>query len=110
MLTRQRKRSRLSGLILPGVTAAYLAYFGFWSFHGDYGIWAATQLQADAVRLQAELDALVKQHDDLKRHIALLGPDAVEADLLDEKARAELEMARPDEIVIFDSARSGARQ
>ncbi|MFO1183996.1 MAG: septum formation initiator family protein [Bauldia sp.] len=105
MLTRQRKRRRFTtALILPVVAAAFFAYFGYWGLHGDYGLLAEEQLTVDAARLQVELDGLRRQVDDYKRRIALLGRDGLEADMLDERARAALDMARPDEIVIPNAA------
>lgn len=109
LLTRQHKRRRLSALLLPAVAAAYFAYFGYWALNGDRGLIAEEQLAEDAARLQLELDGLKRQTDEFKRHIALLSLDGLEADILDEKARAALELARPDEIVILDAARPARR-
>ena len=98
--TRQRKRSNLKRLILPAVAIVYLAYFGFWAFHGHYGIWAKARFESEAASLNAELVDLTSQRTALERRVALLRSDAVDQDLLDEQARQALNLLQPNDLVI----------
>jgi cell division protein FtsB len=103
MTTRQFRHSILPRLILPAVAAAYLAYFGFWAFHGHYGVWAKTRLEGEATELQAELAALKEQRRALEHRVKLLRPESIDPDMLDEQARQALNFLRPNEVVL-DSA------
>ncbi len=106
--TRQRKRSNLKRLILPAVAIAYLAYFGFWAFHGHYGIWAKARFESEAAALDAELADLKAQRASFERRVALLRPESVDQDLLDEQARQALNMLQPNDLVV-DTAQQKIR-
>lgn len=110
MTTRQRRNSRfLSFLILPVIAAAFLSYFGFWMFHGYYGVFSKAQLDLQAAELRAELADLKAQRRDLERRIALLRPESIDPDLVDERARESLNVMRPDELVVFTDITGGGR-
>jgi cell division protein FtsB len=103
MTTRQFRRSILPRLILPLVAAAYLAYFGFWAFHGHYGVWAKARLESEAQDLRVELAGVKEQRLELEHRVTLLRSESIDPDLLDEQARQALNLLRPNEIVL-DSA------
>ena len=100
MATRQHRRSWLPRLILPAIAAAYLGYFGFWAFHGHYGIWAKARLEADAQQLDTELASLSAQRTALERRVMLLRPQSVDQDMLDELVRQALNLLQPNDVVI----------
>jgi cell division protein FtsB len=106
--TRQRRQSNLKRLILPAVAVAYLAYFGFWAFHGHYGIWAKARFESEAAALNAELADLSSQRTSMERRVALLRSESVDQDLLDEQARQALNMLQPNDLVI-DTAQQKTR-
>jgi cell division protein FtsB len=103
MTTRQFRHSILPRLILPAIATAYLAYFGFWAFHGHYGAWAKARLEGEAHELGSELAGLKEQRAALDRRVKLLRSESIDPDLLDEQARQALNFLRPNEIVL-DSA------
>jgi cell division protein FtsB len=94
MWTRHHKKKKYGRFALPAVTIAFLSYFGYHSVHGDYGLKAGQQFDRLQVARSAELDKLVKQRMQLEKEVSLLS---------DEKARYQLNMSRPDEIVIFNT-------
>lgn len=100
MVTRQHRQSILNRLWMPLITAAFLGYFGFHAFNGYYGIWSRDRLQADAVRLTAELESLKHQHAELEGRVAVLRADNLDADMVDIEARAALNRLRPDEVLL----------
>lgn len=51
------------------------------------------------------LAAVEAERSTLERRVALLRPAHLDRDMLDEQARRELNLASPDEIVIFDKSR-----
>ena len=103
MWTRHHKKRKFGRLILPAVTVAFLSYFGYHSVHGDYGLRAAQDFERQRIARSAELAELVGRRQRLERQVELLSDGSLERDMMDEKARYQLNMSRPDEIVIFDS-------
>ena len=100
MFTRQRRQSPLRRLWMPLLTAGFLGYFGYHAFTGSYGMWAMDRMTGEAVGLQADLDKLRAERTGLEGRVAMLRPESLDADLVDTKARAELNLLRPDEVVI----------
>ncbi|WP_454286800.1 FtsB family cell division protein [Rhizobium arsenicireducens] len=102
MWTRHHKKRKLGQFILPAVTIAFLSYFGYHSIHGDYGLRAAQEFERQRLARSGELAKLVGHRQQLERQVELLSDGSLERDMIDEKARYQLNMSRPDEIVIFD--------
>jgi cell division protein FtsB len=103
MWTRHHKQSKTGRLIVPGVAAALIAYFGFHAYSGDYGIYSRYRLEARTVELQAQLDAIRAQRIALEQRVQLLHDGTLEKDMLDEQARKALNVAHVDEIIIMKS-------
>ena len=103
MWTRHHKQSKTGRLIVPGVAAALITYFGFHAYHGEYGIYSRYRLEARTVELQAQLDAIRGQRLMLEQRVQLLHDGTLEKDMLDEQARKALNVAHVDEIIIMKS-------
>ena len=101
MWTRQHKQRNTGRLIVPAVSALFLAYFGFHAYHGEFGIYSKYLYEAQAVELQARLDAVKAQRVGMERRVQLLQDGTLEKDMLDEQARRALNLSQPDEIVIM---------
>jgi cell division protein FtsB len=108
MATRQRRTSFLGKLVLPAVLVAVLGYFGYHLVNGDLGMRAREVMAAEKTALQARHAALVAERKRLEARVKLLRPDAIDADLADERARTQLGYAHPDEIVVFRGAEKSA--
>ena len=67
MWTRQHKQRNTGRLIVPSISALFLAYFGFHAYHGEFGIYSKYQLEDRAVELQARLDVVRAARLDLER-------------------------------------------
>ncbi len=102
MWTRHHKKRKFGRLVLPAVTIAFLSYFGYHSIHGDYGLRAGQEFERQRIVRSAELAELVSHRQQLERQVELLSDGSLERDMMDEKARYQLNMSRPDEFVIFD--------
>jgi cell division protein FtsB len=100
MTTRQHKNSRLRRWLLPIGSVAVVAYFGYHSFNGDYGIWSRDRMQREAISLEAELASLKGQREALAKRAQLLRPESLDPDMIDERARRNLNVVHPDELVI----------
>ncbi len=103
MWTKHHKKRRLGRFVMPLITVAFLSYFGYHSIHGDYGLIATEEFERQRVVRQAELEALTEKRKALELQVSLLSGGSMEKDILDEKARYELNVSRADEIVIFNS-------
>lgn len=101
MWTRQRKRTRRSRFVLPALTLACLAYFGFHALHGSFGLYSSEQLALRKASLTSELEGLVRERETLERQVALLQDDRVERDMLDEQARRALNYTQARDLTIL---------
>lgn len=103
MFTRHHKKRKLGRFVLPLITFAFISYFGYHSIHGDFGLIATDQFERQRLDRQVELDSLTTKRKTLELQVSLLSDGSMEKDILDEKARYELNVSRADEIVIFNS-------
>ncbi len=101
MWTRQHKQRNTGRLIVPAVSAVFLAYFGFHAYHGEFGIYSKYRYEAQAAELQARLDKISAERIEMERRVQLLHDGTLEKDMLDEQARRALNLSQADEIVIM---------
>ncbi len=101
MWTRQHKHRNTGRLIVPAVSALFLAYFGFHAYHGEFGIYSKYQLEARAAELQGKLDVVQAKRVELERRVQLLHDGTLEKDMLDEQARRALNLSQADEVTIM---------
>ena len=102
MITRQYRPSWSRRLILPAVTAIFIGYFGYPSIQGEYGMVGRARFEAKARELDAELVRLQAEKSDLEKHVKLLRADSLDQDMVDERARIQLSVVNPNEVVIMD--------
>jgi cell division protein FtsB len=101
MWTRQYKKRNTARLILPVLSAAVLAYFGFHAFQGEYGIYAKYRIEEEIERLNVEHAELRRQRIELERRVQLLHDGTLDRDMLDEQIRKSLNLSEADEVVII---------
>lgn len=99
--------SRFSDPQLRGLTGPLLAflcvtYFIYHSIQGERGILSMFRLKQKLEIAKAELNLLTSQREALERRVYLLRPDSLDLDLLEERARAVLNFARSDEVIIYE--------
>lgn len=75
-------------------------YFGYHAFNGGHGIIAMRGLKVERAELIATLARLEARKADLEHRVSLLRPESIDPDMLDERARALLNQAHPNEIVL----------
>lgn len=102
MWTRHHKKRKFGRFVLPSLTVAFLSYFSYHSLEGDYGLKAADGFERQRLERSGELARLVAHREKLEKQVQLLSDGSLERDMIDEKARYQLNMSRPDEIVIFN--------
>jgi cell division protein FtsB len=99
MVSRSRLRSVLTGLALYAIAAAMISYFGVNAYTGRYGLNAQQELDQDIVALTTELGRLKRDRAQIEHRVSLLRLDRVDPDLLDERARYQLDYVNPHDLV-----------
>lgn len=91
--------------IFPALCTFVVAYFAYHVVNGNRGLIAWYSLQQEAAALQLELEWLQSERQNLEQRVALMQPESLDPDMLDERARQILNLAHPDEITILFSER-----
>jgi len=99
MVSRNRLKSVLTGLALYAMAAAIVGYFGVNAYTGKYGLNARQELDQEIVALTSELERLKQERAEGERRVSLLRSDRVDPDMLDERARYQLDYANPHDLV-----------
>jgi len=94
------RSSALGTIAFVGVSFCLTAYFTIAAVQGDFGHFRRGQIEADEAALKLELAQLHVEHAILKNKTKRLSNSYLDLDLLDERARKVLGMARGDEIII----------
>jgi cell division protein FtsB len=101
MVTRKRLRSILTALGLYIMAALLIGYFGVNAFSGDHGLKAKQDIDQQIAALSTELGRLQVERGQWQRRIALLKSDRLDPDMLDERARALLDYAQPNDLTLM---------
>jgi cell division protein FtsB len=99
MVSRSRLKSFLTGLALYTMAAAMIGYFGVNAYTGKYGLNARQELDSEIVALTTELARLKRERAEGEQRVSLLRSDRVDPDMLDERARYQLDYANPRDLV-----------
>ena len=84
----------------PTLAVSLFAYFAYHAIEGDRGLLAWVQLTQDVESTQSELDKMIQTREALDHQTNLLRSEALDPDMLDERARAVLGLVRKDDIII----------
>ena len=99
MVSRTRLKSLLTGLALYAMAAALIGYFGVNAYTGKYGLNARQELDQEIIALTSELERLKQDRGQAEKRVSLLKSDRVDPDMLDERARYQLDYANPRDLV-----------
>jgi cell division protein FtsB len=99
MVSRARLKSILTGLALYTMAAAMVGYFGVNAYTGKYGLNARQELDQEIIALTSELARLKRERAQGEQRVSLLRSDRVDPDMLDERARFQLDYANPRDLV-----------
>ena len=100
MIVRKRLRSVLAALGLYAGAALLIGYFGVNAFSGNHGLKAKQDINQQIAALSAELVQLRTERMQWERRVALLKSNGLDPDMLDERARALLDYAHPNDVVL----------
>jgi cell division protein FtsB len=97
----RRSVTRFFGiLVIPAISAAFVAYFGYYTIFGTRGLLALSDAQARLAVKQEQLASLKADHARLAHRIRLLQPGSVDLDLVEEIARAQMLGSSPGQIAV----------
>jgi cell division protein FtsB len=88
-------------LVVTVVCLALLGYFGWHAFKGPRGFAHEEGLEAQAKKLALELEGLRAERKDLDHRVALMRPESIDPDMLDELSRSELGYVKAGDLVIL---------
>jgi cell division protein FtsB len=101
MASRTRVRSAVSAVGLYTAAALIIGYFWANAHSGEHGLKAKQDLVEQAADLTRELASLKDARAAWEHRVALLRPNAVDPDLLEERARAQLDYTHPRDLMLI---------
>ena len=90
----------LTSVLFPGLLFLVGLYFTFTAVQGNNGLFQRIQVEAERDRLSEELARLDAQVERMEILTRRLSDSYLDLDLLDERTRAVLGYARPDEVIL----------
>jgi cell division protein FtsB len=96
-----RRRARF--IIGPVLGVALVGYFAYHLVQGDRGMMAWMRLSRQVHDAKEQLATVEGERRTLEHRVDLLRPEHIDGDMLDERARATLNLIGPNEIVIFNA-------
>jgi cell division protein FtsB len=100
MALRKDIRAYARQVVGPTLAVSIFAYFAYHAVEGDRGLLAWIRLQQEVESAQAELSKVSRVREKLAHQTELLRSQAIDPDMLDERARAVLGLMRKDEVII----------
>ena len=100
MASRSRVRAALGAIGLYVAAALIIGYFWAHAHSGDHGLKAKHDLVQRAADLTRELSELRQERAAWEHRVSLLRPNAVDPDLLEERARAQLDYMHPRDLTL----------
>ena len=76
-----------------------IGYFGVNAYTGKYGLNARQELDQEIIALTSELARLKQERAEGEQRVSLLRSDRVDPDMLDERARFQLDYVNPHDLV-----------
>ncbi len=98
-LARSAKRA-VQAMIPPVLFLSLAGYFGWNAMRGDHGLRSYVVRRPQLVTAQGELAAAQAERDAWEKRVAGLRANHIDPDTLDERARAMLNLADPNDVVV----------
>lgn len=101
MVIRRGLRSILITLALYLVSSAVVGYFLFHAQHGARGLETLGGLREKFGEMETEIAALTSERQDWEKRLTLMRDEAVDRDVLEERARAILGRVHRNDVVVM---------
>ena len=103
-------RRRARHVIGPLIGVCIAGYFAYHAIQGERGLISWLQLNQQIKAAEVTLAETAAERAALARRVALLRPDNLDRDMLEERARLILNLAGTDEVVILNGTRPPQKQ
>jgi len=90
----------LRHLVVPILILAVVAYFAHYALSGDRGLGARERMEARIAQAKIKLAEVSGERERMERRVDALKADRLDPDMLDERAREILNLARPDDVIV----------
>ncbi|MDP7044673.1 MAG: septum formation initiator family protein [Alphaproteobacteria bacterium] len=88
-------------MVGPVLCLVLVGYFAYHLVNGERGFIALLQLDQQIQEAKANAAILAKERTEVESRVALMRPDQLDPDMLEERARLMLSVGHPDEVVIL---------
>lgn len=95
-------KRRAGQIIGPVAGITMVVYFAYHSIQGDRGFIVLGKLERQVSELRVELNAIRETRSKIENRVALLRPDNLDADMLEERARIVLGYTRSDDVILLE--------
>lgn len=102
-ITEALKRTAKSALrqtIGPAIGACVVGYFVYYAVQGDRGLIALKRIESEISRAEQVLGQVRDERERMERRASLLRADHLDRDMLDERARAMLNLTHPNDVIL----------
>lgn len=96
----KKTRPAIGALFYFGTATVLGLYFTFAAMQGSYGLFNRIQIEAETEQLALRRDTKQQQLAELQNRTRRLSDEYLDLDLLDERARDVLGVARPDDLIL----------
>lgn len=94
-------KRRARHMVGPMLGCLLTVYFVYHSIQGDHGALAWRQLDLLITEAEGSLATLEGQREVLERRVAMLRPDSLDADMVEEQGRRLLNFSHPDDVLLI---------
>src|ERR1700750_2318166 len=107
MSTRLKRPAIWRSLLITTLLIGFQVYLGFNVIGGQFGITSQKQMRVDIETLKAQSATLQAEIDSYQHKASLFASAGLDRDILTERARALLQMAEPDDLIIMTDPKTG---
>lgn len=107
MPTRLKRPPFWRHVAVTGALLGFLGYLGYSAMSGQFGIESREDILADITVLSARSASLKAEIESYRHRSSLFNAQRLDPDILDERARALLNMAHPDDIIVMVDPETG---
>lgn len=100
-------RARARHVLGPAIGICIVSYFVYHVIHGDRGLIAWRSLGQRVAASSIDLDQIRAERKILEHRVALLRPESLDPDMLDEWSRRILNFGYRDETIVFEKGSGG---
>lgn len=106
MPTRLKRPSVLRGLAITSVLLGFQAYLGYSALEGQFGTKSNAKMLGEIEDLEATSATLQAEIDAFRHRVQLFDAASLDPDILTERARALLNMAQADDVLVMIDPRT----